>query len=360
MAAQPQYVLQSGKHQGKTLDELLLENPKAITFMANNPKIRESPAMKAWFDRYLASKRDTGRAPAKPESPVATAKASSMASPAKVTRKTRTPKAAASSDDTSPMLTTGLHKGYTLDWVLKHRPGYIKWMFNRKKYLQDPAHKAWFEAHPLEVETACRAKKAPFPPPTVEAGPVFASGKYQGLSYDLVLKRHPRYIFRLLNRGGSKLGAQTAWLEANRERIQKLRMRFDSSEGERSAAQHLQSLGIDYHYEYTLESLPYKRFDFHFTYQGKLYLVEIDGRQHFEFSKHFHKSQRGFQKCQQTDLLKMQVAYAAGYRMIRIDYTQLDRVDHHIDVALAAGRWYYFSSPDLYRHLNGSWTCTTL
>lgn len=61
-----------------------------------------------------------------------------------------------------------------------------------------------------------------------------------------------------------------------------------------------------------------KRFDIAFVYNGKKYIVEFDGRQHFTYVKFYHKSYDGFILHQETDRLKTNIAIKLGYTVIRL------------------------------------------
>lgn len=100
--------------------------------------------------------------------------------------------------------------------------------------------------------------------------------------------------------------------------------------------------------------IPRKKFDSYFTQDQYHYLVEFDGDQHFEFNNYFHKSEDVFISRQVIDRIKTYVPLALGYRLIRIDHTQVDNIEKHLDKALSAiqsGKIYYCSSPDLYQYL---------
>lgn len=57
-------------------------------------------------------------------------------------------------------------------------------------------------------------------------------------------------------------------------------------------------------------------------FDGYKFLVEFDGRQHFEFVELFHKDIQTFRERQQKDIIKTLDAIRLGYNIIRIDYTQ--------------------------------------
>lgn len=99
-----------------------------------------------------------------------------------------------------------------------------------------------------------------------------------------------------------------------------------------------------------------KRYDFKIVYNGRSYIIEFDGKQHFNFSPHFQKDEAEFRENQQTDIHKTRVAIDNGYFIIRIDYTQLKDVGQHIYEAIVntssnPANKYYFSNPQMYTHI---------
>ena len=124
-----------------------------------------------------------------------------------------------------------------------------------------------------------------------------------------------------------------------------------SSKGEKAVKKYLEDHNITYEREVTLESLPRKRYDFRFVHKEIEYLLEFDGLQHFEEIKHFHREEDSFEEGQQVDLRKTRHALRNGYRLIRIDYTQVDNVPRHIRRALRSEEALYLSSPELYSFL---------
>jgi hypothetical protein len=107
--------------------------------------------------------------------------------------------------------------------------------------------------------------------------------------------------------------------------------------------------------EFILSSLPRKRFDLSFVYNDIDYLLEFDGQQHFEYIEFFHRNgEEEFKQKQQVDILKTQHALTNGYRLIRIDHTQVDRVAEHIQRAFehtSETHPVYFSNSALYQYI---------
>lgn len=94
-------------------------------------------------------------------------------------------------------------------------------------------------------------------------------------------------------------------------------------------------------------------FDFAFNYHGRGYLLEYDGRQHFEYVPYFHKTLLRFREAQARDKTKTQLALEMGFRVIRLDYriTTLEQVAQHLQEAWSQGCFLYCSCPILYQYL---------
>lgn len=67
-----------------------------------------------------------------------------------------------------------------------------------------------------------------------------------------------------------------------------------------------------------------KKYDFVFVYQGRRFLIEFDGGQHFVFNNYFYRSMDDLIKRQNLDIEKTQMAIDEGYFLIRIDDRQLE------------------------------------
>ena len=53
-------------------------------------------------------------------------------------------------------------------------------------------------------------------------------------------------------------------------------------------------------------------------------LIEVDGRQHYEYIKYFHKNYSGFLRSQERDRVKNKFALINNIPLIRIPYWDLD------------------------------------
>lgn len=123
------------------------------------------------------------------------------------------------------------------------------------------------------------------------------------------------------------------------------------SKGEIQCANVLDQLGLTYQIQYIIESLSNKRYDFMFVHEGSKYLLEFDGKQHFEFNSFFHVDNVTFLQRQEVDIVKTNHAISAGYRIIRISYKQINEIDYHIRSAISMGTYSYFSDPNLYQYI---------
>ena len=68
----------------------------------------------------------------------------------------------------------------------------------------------------------------------------------------------------------------------------------------------------------------YYRFDF-FLPQYNL-LIEVDGAQHYKFSKIFHKKRQDFLKAQERDRRKNSYALSHNIPLVRIPYWERDNI----------------------------------
>lgn len=104
-----------------------------------------------------------------------------------------------------------------------------------------------------------------------------------------------------------------------------------ASKGEQKIAKILKQHGISFEQEASFSGLNGKhkvplRFDFVvFDNNGILRCcIEIDGRQHFVYTPHFHKKYSDFLKQKERDRKKNQFCLSHGIPLIRIPYYDLD------------------------------------
>jgi hypothetical protein len=121
---------------------------------------------------------------------------------------------------------------------------------------------------------------------------------------------------------------------------------------EREARLFLEKNNLPFLREHSISELHRKRYDFYFEYNGNKFLLELDGKQHFNYVDHFNDNMEEFQHTQNMDRIKMLASYHFGYLIIRIDYTQLNMIGYHIVQALTKCDKIYLSNNDKYRYLS--------
>lgn len=120
------------------------------------------------------------------------------------------------------------------------------------------------------------------------------------------------------------------------------------SDGERIIKELLTSWGVVFKHDKEIPGYIDRYYDFIFFHQGRWYIVEFDGSQHFKFVSRFHENVNDFIRCQLRDIEKMQVALSAGYYVIRIDDKQLSKIREHIEKGFSSGGNFYLSTPSRY------------
>lgn len=123
------------------------------------------------------------------------------------------------------------------------------------------------------------------------------------------------------------------------------------SQGESYCGNYLRQQGIVPIPQYRIPQLPRYRYDYYFSHQGRDFLLEVDGQQHFEMTTWFHRTPAAFEKARRRDLLKSSVALLAGYTLIRIAYPDLPRFDDLLGVALKNATRLHLSNQELYLYL---------
>ena len=126
----------------------------------------------------------------------------------------------------------------------------------------------------------------------------------------------------------------------------------NKSKGEKACAVVLKNMAFDFEPQFRIKALPRRPFDFGFKHNEQEWLLEFDGQQHFHFNDYFHDDLIEFLDRQTADIIKTKAAIAAGYRLIHIDYTQIDLIEYHIQSAINLGQPLYFSTSALYSHYN--------
>lgn len=127
------------------------------------------------------------------------------------------------------------------------------------------------------------------------------------------------------------------------------------SKGEIIVASILKSRGIQFESQYILKYLPSKRYDFHFILGDDHYLIEYDGEFHFKEIPLYHREgKKSFNYRREIDKIKTFIACNTGFKLIRIDYTNLNNgtIEEQIDHALLLKFPIYYSDGDMYKWLS--------
>lgn len=101
--------------------------------------------------------------------------------------------------------------------------------------------------------------------------------------------------------------------------------RCNESKGERAVAAWLESHGIPFETQWTPKRLVFGRrlrYDF---YTNEM-LIEFDGIQHFE-SISFFGGEKALRELQERDLLKTRWAHENNIRLVRINHTQIEKIN---------------------------------
>lgn len=228
---------------------------------------------------------------------------------------------------------TGKYRGQYYDDIAKKYPKYIKYLIRRDHQLQCPVFQGWLATRPRSPQIN------------------FTSGKHKGKSYDEVWRRYPHYIFKIYDRRkGPMYEKGKEWFDFHTNDLQKKRLKY-ATNGEEIAAMILLKNNIPFTFEFSLPNLLYKRFDFMFVINDIRYILEIDGAQHFKHIKYFHRNVTKFKKYQENDINKSIVAIRSGYRLIRIDFSELAKFEFHLNSAIQQNCQIYFSSLTKYNYI---------
>jgi hypothetical protein len=125
-----------------------------------------------------------------------------------------------------------------------------------------------------------------------------------------------------------------------------------TSYGELECMRIFDKLGIEYYSQYSLPSLPQRLFDFYFEWNNRNYILEFDGQTHF--SLRFDYTDQTFQQAQERDIEKTLVAVEENYFVIRIDYTCIRKIEHHLIFAINnmdPNDYFYFTKPWMYYYI---------
>lgn len=134
-----------------------------------------------------------------------------------------------------------------------------------------------------------------------------------------------------------------------------------ASKGERMLQESLDQLKIENRTQYTFQGCKDKRclpYDFMIMVDGRVGVIEYDGRAHFEIVKQFHGSDpeislSKFQKQQNHDLIKNRYTRDNNISLLRISYKEDDEIlkwltDFIHKMKSTSKRVDLFSNPELY------------
>lgn len=100
------------------------------------------------------------------------------------------------------------------------------------------------------------------------------------------------------------------------------------SKGEKAVQDSLDFLGIDYIREHSFNSLGKYRYDFYLP--SERIAIEYDGRQHFEAVSYFG-GEEALERIRQSDAIKTAFCEHENIDLLRIPYTEFDRVSELVE-----------------------------
>lgn len=108
----------------------------------------------------------------------------------------------------------------------------------------------------------------------------------------------------------------------------------EGSLGEQAVKKYLIEKGIAYEQEYVFPDLmgdkSCLRFDFKIEHNKQIVLIEFQGKQHYEPVEFFGGKEQ-FALQQRYDEYKRAYCRLHGYRLIEIPYTDIDKIDNHLN-----------------------------
>lgn len=94
-------------------------------------------------------------------------------------------------------------------------------------------------------------------------------------------------------------------------------------------------------------------YDYVFSYNNKVFVLEVDGGQHFEYKEFLHRKIEEYQSARERDIQKQKIALQEGRKMIRIcDVKTHDEMMKHIKKAIELAEDTYYSHPEKYDWLS--------
>lgn len=118
------------------------------------------------------------------------------------------------------------------------------------------------------------------------------------------------------------------------------------SKGEEKIAKLLTAARYRFMREKTFPDLKQGKFRFDFyivNAHGADCIIEFNGAQHYHYTRHFHKTQSEWKKCQEHDRRKISFCLAKGIPIYIIPFWELDNINTAQDLFqnkfLARNRW---------------------
>lgn len=105
-----------------------------------------------------------------------------------------------------------------------------------------------------------------------------------------------------------------------------------TSKGEEKVIFLLQKSPFKFEREKTFQDLRKGLYRFDFYLPSLNTCIEVDGAQHFEQVKHFHKTRQDYLKAKERDRRKNSYCLAHKIKLLRIPYWELEDVKHYSDL----------------------------
>ena len=104
------------------------------------------------------------------------------------------------------------------------------------------------------------------------------------------------------------------------------------SKGEQKIKQIFENENVRYQQEKIFTDLRNGKMRFDFFLPDFEILTEVDGAQHFQWIKKFHKTQQEFNHAKQNDRYKNSFALAHNYRLYRIPFWEINNIQTFSDI----------------------------
>jgi hypothetical protein len=106
---------------------------------------------------------------------------------------------------------------------------------------------------------------------------------------------------------------------------------FYESKGEKIVREYLTNMNIVFNSEMIFDWMPLKRFDFYFVYNGRKFVIEFDGIQHFVRIDFFCPTEEIYNRRRQADINKTIACLNNGYYLIRICHSDIGNISTILD-----------------------------